>query len=123
MDKVNSLLLRWWFLLCTQVALGTVAYHFNFFHHLYREDTTRIGFFILGILILTSLWVGKKVHSLKFKWEGPEDAIDKKKIALYKDAAEGYLEQYPTEAEIRFDVVSIIIEKDETKIEYISNAF
>ena len=77
MDKVNSLLLRWWFLLCTQVALGTVAYHFNFFHHLYREDTTRIGFFILGILILTSLWVGKKVHSLKFKWEGPEDAIDK----------------------------------------------
>ena len=77
MDKVNSILLRWWFLLCTQVALGTVAYHFNFFHHLYREDTTRIGFFILGILILTSLWVGKKVHSLKFKWEGPEDAIDK----------------------------------------------
>ena len=77
MDKVNSLLLRWWFLLCTQVALGTVAYHFNFFHHLYREYTTRIGFFILGILILTSLWVGKKVHSLKFKWDGPQDAIDK----------------------------------------------
>ena len=77
MDKVNSILLRWWFLLCTQVALGTVAYHFNFFHHLYREDTTRIGFFILGIIILTSLWLGKKVHSLKFKWEGPEDAIDK----------------------------------------------
>ena len=77
MDKVNSILLRWWFLLCTQVALGTVAYHFSFFHHLYREDTTRIGFFILGILILTSLWLGKKVHSLKFKWEGPEDAVDK----------------------------------------------
>ena len=77
MDKVNSILLRWWFLLCNQVALGTVAYHFNFFHHLYREDTTRIGFFILGILILTSLWLGKKVHSLKFKWEGPEDAVDK----------------------------------------------
>ena len=53
----------------------------------------------------------------------PEDAIDKKKIALYKDAAEGYLLQYPTEAEIRFDIVSIIIEKDETEIEYIPNAF
>ena len=77
MDKVNSLLLRWWFLLCTQVALGTVAYHFNFFHHLYREDTTRIGFFILGILILTSLWLGKKIYSLKSKWAGPDDAIDK----------------------------------------------
>ena len=64
------------FLLCTQVALGTVAYHFNFFHHLYREDTTRIGFFILGILLLTSLWVGKKVYSLKSKWAGPDDAVD-----------------------------------------------
>ena len=62
-EKTNSILLRWWFLFCTQIALGTVAYHFNFFHHLYREDTTRIGFFILGILILTTLWLGKKVYS------------------------------------------------------------
>ena len=77
MESINRILLKWWFLFCTQIALSTVAYHFGFFHHLYREDTTRIGFFILGILILTSLWVGKKVHSLKFKWEGPEDAIDK----------------------------------------------
>ena len=56
------------------------------------------------------------------KFGTPEDDIDKKKIALYKDAAEGYL-QYPTEAEIRFDVFSIIIEKDETEIAYIPNAF
>ena len=39
-----------------------MAYHFNFFHHLYREDTTRIGFFILGILVLTTLWLGKKIY-------------------------------------------------------------
>ena len=63
MDKVNSILLRWWLLFCTQFALTTVAYHFGFFHHLYREDTTRIGFFILGILILTTLWLGKKIYS------------------------------------------------------------
>ena len=63
MEKANSILLRWWFLFCTQISLGVVAYHFNFFHHLYREDTTRIGFFILGILILTSLWLGKKIYS------------------------------------------------------------
>ena len=75
MAKVNSILLRWWFLFCTQVALGTIAYHFSFFHHLYREDTTRIGFFILGILILTSLWIGKKIFSLKKTWEGPDVAI------------------------------------------------
>ena len=63
MEKVNSILLRWWFLFCTQISLGVVAYHFEFFSHLYREDTTRIGFFILGILILTTLWLGKKIHS------------------------------------------------------------
>ena len=63
MEKINSILLRWWFLFCTQIALGTIAYHFNFFQHLYREDITRIGFFILGILILTTLWLGKKIYS------------------------------------------------------------
>ena len=57
------------------------------------------------------------------KFGKPEEAIDKKKIALYKDAAEGYLEQYPSEAEIRFDVISIVISKDETQIEYFPDAF
>ena len=52
-----------------------MAYHFGFFHHLYREDTTRIGFFILGILLLTTLWVGKKTYSLKKNWEGADEAI------------------------------------------------
>ena len=68
------------------------------------------------------IFIEVKTRSSK-KFGRPEDAIDKKKIALYKDAAEGYLEQYPTEAEIRFDVLSIIIGKDETQIEHIPNAF
>ena len=68
------------------------------------------------------VFIEVKTRSSK-KFGRPEDAIDKKKIALYKNAAEGYLEQYPTEDEIRFDVVSIIIAKDGTQIEYISNAF
>jgi len=75
LDKVNSILLRWWFLFCTEISLSAVAYHFGFFHHLYREDPTRIGFLILGILILTTLWIGKKVHSLKKNWHGVDDAI------------------------------------------------
>ena len=76
MENISSILLRWWFLLCTQIALGTVAYHFSFFHHLYREDTTRIGFFILGILILTSLWLGKKVYTLKRSQLSVKEAIN-----------------------------------------------
>ena len=75
MEKVNSILLRWWFLFCTQIALGTIAYHFSFFHHLYREDTTRIGFCILGILIFTTLWLGKRIYSLKNNWQGPKEII------------------------------------------------
>ena len=75
MERINGILLRWWLLCCTQFALTTVAYHFGFFHHLYREDTTRIGFFILGILLLTTLWVGKKTYSLKKNWEGADEAI------------------------------------------------
>ena len=76
MENINSILLRWWFLFCTQIALGTIAYHFSFFHHLYREDTTRIGFIILGILLLTSLWLGKKVYTLKRNWVGEKEAIN-----------------------------------------------
>jgi len=68
------------------------------------------------------VFIEVKTRSSK-KFGKPEEAIDKKKIALYKDAAEGYLEQYPTEAEIRFDVLSIIIGKDGTQIEHIPNAY
>jgi len=75
-ENFSSILLRWWFLFCTQIALGTVAYHFSFFHHLYREDTTRIGFIILGILILTSLWLGKKIYSLKNNQVTPKEAVN-----------------------------------------------
>ena len=57
------------------------------------------------------------------KYEKPSDTIDKKKISLYKDAVEGYLEQNPTELEIRFDVINIILGKDEAEIEHIPNAF
>jgi len=47
----------------------------------------------------------------------------KKKITLYKDAAEEYLEQYPSKVEIRFDVISIVIAKDAPQIEYFPDAF
>lgn len=57
------------------------------------------------------------------KFGNPSDSIDKKKISLYKDAVEGYLQQYPSELEVRFDVINIIIGKDETEIEHIPNAF
>ena len=71
-----------------------------------------------GFLIFTEV---KTRGSKKFR--KPSDAINKKRIAQYKNAVEGYLEQYPSEDEVRFDVVNIIIGEDETQIEHIPNAF
>jgi putative endonuclease len=58
--------------------------------------------------------IAQKDGSLVFVEVKPEEAIDKNKLAICKDAAEGYLEQYPSQAEIRFDVIRIVIAKDET---------
>ena len=113
-------------------------------HNKLAEEGELIAFMILqrdGFTILETNWhfqkaeidiIAKKDGFLIFtevktrgskKFGKPSDAIDKKRIALYKDAVEGYLEQYPSEDEIRFDVVNIIIGKDETQIEHIPNAF
>jgi len=44
-------------------------------------------------------------------------------IIAQKNDAEEYLEQCPSEARIRFDLISIVITKDEPQIEYFSDAF
>jgi putative endonuclease len=113
-------------------------------HHKLGKEGELIAFMVLqrdGFTILETNWrfqkaeidiIAKKDGFLIFteiktrgskKFGKPSDAIDIKKIALYKDAVEGYLEQHPSEDEIRFDVVNIIIGKDETQIEHIPNAF
>lgn len=76
MEKTNSILLRWWLLLCAQLSLGIVAYYFDFFHHLYDQDQTRLGFCILGILVATTLWTGKKIYSLKKRKLSKEQSIE-----------------------------------------------
>ena len=113
-------------------------------HNKLGKDGELIAFMVLqrdGFAILETNWcfqkaevdiIAQKHGFLIFievktrgskKFGNPSDSIDKKKISLYKDAVEGYLEQYPSELEVRFDVVNIIIGKDETEIEHIPNAF
>ena len=113
-------------------------------HNKLGKDGELIAFMILerdGYNILQTNWkyqkaevdiIAKKDGFLVFievktrsskKFGKLSDAIDTKKIALYKDSVEGYLEQHPSEDEIRFDVVNITIRKDETQIEHIANAF
>jgi len=71
-----------------------------------------------GLLIFTEV---KTIRSNKSK--KLSDCIEKNKIPPYKKAIKNYLEQYPNESEVRFDLVNIIIGKDETQIEHIPNAF
>ena len=113
-------------------------------HNKLGKDGELIAFMVLqrdGFTILETNWKFRKAEVdiiaqkdgflifIEVKTRGskkfgkPSDTIDKKKISLYKDAVEGYLEQYPSELEVRFDVVNIIIGKDETEIEHIPNAF
>ena len=113
-------------------------------HNKLGKDGELIAFMILqrdGFKVLQTNWkyqkaevdiIATKDNFLIFievktraskKFGRPSDAIDKKKIVLYQDAAEDYLEQYPSEMEIRFDVINIIINKNETEIEHIPNAF
>ena len=113
-------------------------------HNKLGKDGELIAFMVLqrdGFTILETNWrfqkaevdiIAQKDGLLIFievktrgskKFGNPSDSIDKKKISIYKDAVEGYLQQYPSELEVRFDVVNIIIGKDETEIEHIPNAF
>jgi hypothetical protein len=61
---MKALLLRWWLFLCLQGTALVIANHFQFFHDLFTKDPTRIGFGILGVLIITSIWIGHKVYKL-----------------------------------------------------------
>ena len=61
---MKALFLKWWLFLCVQGAVLAIANHFQFFQDLFGKDPTRIGFGILGILLVTSIWIGKKVYTL-----------------------------------------------------------
>ena len=53
----------------------------------------------------------------------PQTFVSEKKQALFKSAAEGYLEQKDLDYEIRFDVIGIILRAQKTKIEHFKEAF
>ena len=61
---MKALLLKWWLFLCVQGAVLAIANHFGFFQDLFIKDPTRIGFGILGALLITTVWIGQKVYKL-----------------------------------------------------------
>lgn len=53
----------------------------------------------------------------------PTEAVTLKKQALMKDAAEAYLSEKNLALEIRFDIISIILNANDHSIEHLKNAF
>lgn len=53
----------------------------------------------------------------------PEAFVSKSKINLLVRAINAYVEKKDLDVEIRFDIISILIFKDNTKIEHLENAF
>lgn len=53
----------------------------------------------------------------------PEEAVDKKKRRLLKQAAEEYLYQHKLDAGMRFDIIAISMLNGEPQIHYIKDAF
>ncbi len=53
----------------------------------------------------------------------PEEAVTFKKQKFLIEATQNYIEQNNIDYEVRFDVISIILNKKETKINHIKNAF
>lgn len=57
------------------------------------------------------------------KFSKPEDAVDYKKQRFLVEATEAFINDYNDFDEIRFDVISIILQADEYTIYHIENAF
>lgn len=72
----------------------------------------------------TIIFIEVKTRSGTF-FGHPEDFVNNKKQKLFTDAAEEYLYQTQHKGEIRFDIISIILDKDATtpNLKHIEDAF
>lgn len=53
----------------------------------------------------------------------PEEFVSERKIELYQEAAEAYLERMGWEGNLRFDVVAVLLDGDANEIEHFIDAF
>jgi putative endonuclease len=57
------------------------------------------------------------------RWGNPEDDVSPAKIRKLMRAVDGYLDAFPTDLELRFDVVSITLNARQPEILHITDAF
>lgn len=63
-----------------------------------------------------------KTRSTNF-FEEPQDAVKPKKIKLLVSAIDYYVVQRDLDVEVRFDIIAIIHQQNNTKIEHLKDAF
>lgn len=68
------------------------------------------------------VFVEVKTRSTDF-WGNPEIAVSDNKIKRIVDAAEYFLFEYDFDLDIRFDIISIVINKNTSQIYHIADAF
>jgi putative endonuclease len=56
-------------------------------------------------------------------WESPEKAVDRVKIRRIVEAAHHYIRMHRIDAPVRFDIVSVVKEEGNWKIEHFEDAF
>lgn len=56
-------------------------------------------------------------------WEQPFQAVNRRKQKMIVEAADAYIRKNNIDFEVRFDVVSIVLDKKKTEVEHIENAF
>jgi putative endonuclease len=56
-------------------------------------------------------------------YERPQDAVTLKKQRNITEATQAYMDTYQLENEVRFDVISVLLDKQQKKLEHIQDAF
>ncbi len=70
----------------------------------------------------TLVIVEVKTRSTDFFGE-PEEAVNRKKQKYLVRATQAYMELNPVELEVRYDIISIVIQKNIEKVRHIKDAF
>ncbi|WP_439129968.1 YraN family protein [Polaribacter sp.] len=70
----------------------------------------------------TLVAVEVKTRSTNF-FEAPQDAVKPKKIKLMVSAIDYYVTQKDLDVEVRFDIIAIVHQQNNTKIEHLKDAF
>lgn len=69
-------------------------------------------------------WVFVEVKTRETDYFGyPEEAVDKAKQKQLQKAANAFVEQYPVQGDIRFDIVAIVLNGQQQEIYHIEDAF